>query len=126
MSNDLVDFLREVAEVDGVIDEREEVMLKGVEEIFEEKARKSFGKSFAGFKDGLTSKVKTGALAVATAGQTLGSSAASRADAIAKSEALKSLKDGVESCADVASASIGDAADRASKAAAALTLKFKK
>ena len=34
MSKDLVDFLREVAEVDGVIDEREELMLKGVEEIF--------------------------------------------------------------------------------------------
>lgn len=126
MAKDLVDFLREVMESDGVVDEREDLVLKRVEGIFAEAARKSFGEGFAVFKDGLTSKVKSGAQAVATGAQTLGSSAVSKADAISKSEAFGNLKDGMGKGADVASASIRSAAGKAAKAAAAFSLKFKK
>jgi uncharacterized tellurite resistance protein B-like protein len=126
MSKDLVDFLREIMESDGVVDEREELVLKRVEGIFTEAARKSFGESFAGFKDGLTSKVKSGAQAFTAGAQTLGSSAVSKADAISKSEAFGNLKDGVGKGAEVASASIRDAAGKAAKAATAFSLKFRK
>ncbi len=126
MSKDLVDFLREVMESDGLVDEREDLVLKRVEGIFAEAARKSFGEGFAVFKDGLTSKVKSGAQAVATGAQTLGSSVVSKADAISKSEAFGSLKDGMGKGANVASASIRDVGGKAAKAAAAFTLKFKK
>ena len=126
MSKDLVDFLREVMESDGVVDEREDLVLKRVEGIFAEAARKSFGEGFAVFKDGLTSKVKSGAQAVASGAQTLGSSAVSKADAISKSEAFGNFKDGMGKSAEVASASIRDTAGKAAKAAAAFTLKFKK
>ncbi len=126
MTKDLVDFLREVMESDGVVDEREELVLKRVEGIFAEAARTSFGEGLAGFKDGLTSKVKSGAQALATGAQTLGSSAASKADAISKSEAFGNLKDGMKKGAIVATASIRDAAGKATKVAAAFSLKFKK
>ena len=126
MSKDLVDFLKEVMESDGVVDEREDLVLKRVEGIFAEAARKSFGEGFAVFKDGLTSKVKSGAQAVTTGAQTLGSSAVSKADAISKSEAFGNLKEGMGKGADVASASIRSAAGKAAKAATAFSLKFKK
>lgn len=126
MSRELVAFLREVMESDGVVDEREDLVLKRVEGIFSEAERSSFGETISGFKDGLASKLKSGAQAVASGAQTFGSSAASRADAIAKSEAFGNLKDGVEKGAGVASASIRSAAGKTAKAAAAFTLKFKK
>ena len=83
-------------------------------------------KSLTSFRDGLTSKVKNGAQAVATGVQTLGSSAASKADAIAKSEAMGNLKDGVEKSAVLASDSIRHVAGQAAKAAAAFSWQFKK
>ena len=126
MSKDLVDFLKEVMASDGVIDEREELVLKRVEGIFAEAARISFGEGFVVFKERLTSMVKSGAKEVATGAQTLGSSAVSKADAISKSEAFGNLKDGIEKGADVASASIRSAAGKATKAAEAFSLKFKK
>ena len=126
MSRDLVGFLREVMESDGVIDEREELVLKRVEGIFAEASRSSFGESLTGFKDSLTSKMKSGAQAVASGAQTLGSSAASKADAVSKSEALGNLKDGVEKGAVLASDSIRHVAGKAVKAAASFSLKFKK
>lgn len=84
MSKDLLDFLREVMETDGVVEEREDLVLKRVEGIFSEAARKSFGEGFAVFKDGLTLKLKSGAHAVATSAENLDSSAVSKADAISK------------------------------------------
>lgn len=121
-----MDFLREVMESDGVVEEREDLVLKRVEGIFADAARKSFGEGFSVFKDGLTSKVKSGAQAVATGALTLGSSAVSKADAISKSEAFGNLKEGMGKGADVASASIRSAAGKAAKAATAFSLKFKK
>lgn len=126
MSKDLVDFLREVMKSDGVVDEREELVLNRVEGIFAEAGRKSFDESFSTFKDSMTSKVKTGAQALATGAQALGSSAVYKADAISKSEAFGNLKDGVGKSADVASASIREVAGKTAKVAAAFTLKFKK
>lgn len=126
MSRDLVAFLREVMESDGVVDEREELVLKRVEGIFSEAAKNSFGETISGFKDGLTSKFKSGAQAVASGAQTVGSSAVAKADSIAKSEAFGNLKDGVEKGAVVASDSIRIATDRAAKAIAAFSTRFKK
>jgi uncharacterized tellurite resistance protein B-like protein len=126
MSRDLVVFLREVMESDGVVDEREELVLKRVEGIFSEAAKNSFGETISGFKDGLTSKFKSGAQAVASGAQTVGSSAVAKADSIAKSEAFGNLKGGVEKGAVVASDSIRIATDRAAKAIAAFSTRFKK
>lgn len=116
MSKDLVDFLKEVMESDGVVDEREELILKRVEVIFADAACRSFGDGLAGFKDGLANKMKSGAQAVTAGAQTLGATAVSKADALSKSEAFGHLKDGMEKGAVVASASIRDAAGKAAKA----------
>jgi hypothetical protein len=97
-----------------------------VEGIFAEAARKSFGEGFAVFKDGLTSKVKSGAQAVATGAQTLGSSAVSKADAISKSEAFGNLKDGMGKGADVAAELFRDAAGKVSRLATAFSTRLTK
>jgi uncharacterized tellurite resistance protein B-like protein len=126
MSKDLVDFLKEVMESDGVVDEREELILKRVEGIFAEAARRSFGDGFAGFKEGLASKMKSGAQVVATGAQSLGAVAVSNVDALSKSAAFGNFKEGVEKGAEVATDSIRSAADRLAKATAAFSTKLKK
>ena len=126
MSRNLVAFLREVMESDGVVDEREELVLKRVEGIFSEAEKNSFGETLSGLRDGLASKLKSGAQAVASGAQTLGSSAVSKADEIAKSEAFGNLKNGVERGAIVATDSIRIASGRAAKAVAAFSGRFKK
>lgn len=126
MSRELVAFLREVMESDGVVDEREELVLKRVEGIFTEAERNSFSETISGFKDGLASKLKSGAQAVASGAQTVGSSATAKAEAIAKSEAFGNLKDGVEKGVAAASSSVRAAADKAAKAAVAFSMRFKK
>jgi uncharacterized tellurite resistance protein B-like protein len=126
MSKDLVLFLREVMESDGEVDQREELVLKRVEGIFTEASSKSFGADFGGFKDSLASKVKSGAQSLASTVQSLGSTTVSKANAISKSDAVESLKGGVDKAAGTAAASIRSAAGMAVESVAQLTSKFRK
>lgn len=126
MSKDLVQFLREVMESDGEVDQREELVLKGVEGIFTEASSKSFGEDLAGLRDSLASNVKSGAQSLASTVQSLGSTAVSKANAISQSEALESLRDGVDKAAETASASFRSAADMAIKSVAQISSKLRK
>ena len=126
MSKDLLNFLKEVMESDGVIDEREELILKRVESIFADAARSSFGDSITGFKEGLVSRMKGSAQAISAGAQNLGTTAAAKVDALSSAETFSNVRDGVEQGAVVASASIRDAAGRAAAAALSFASKIKK
>lgn len=125
MSKELVDFLREVMESDGVIDEREDLTLKRVKGIFADADLKSFGDGFANFKNGLTAKAKIGAQAVASGAQTLGSSAVSKAEAISKSEGFGNLKDGMGKVAEEATIAARGATGAVEKTMLDLVKKFR-
>lgn len=59
MSRDIHALLIEVMESDGVIDEREDLVLERVDGIFAEAGRKSFGATLVGIKGGLTAKPRS-------------------------------------------------------------------
>lgn len=126
MSRDLVAFLKDVMASDGVIDEREELVLKRVEGIFAEAERTSIGDTVSDLKDAVASKVRVGAHAVATGAHAAGAAAVATADAIAKSEAFGHLKEGAEKGAAAASDSIRAAAEKATRVAQGWSDKLKK
>jgi len=126
MSRDILDFLIEVMESDGVIDEREDLVLKRVEGIFAEAGRKSFGTTLVGIKDGLTAKAKVGARIAVSGANVLASTAASTVDVIAKSEAFGNLKEGAGRGVEIAADSIRSASSKAVSAMEAVTNRLKR
>ncbi len=126
MSRDLVNFLREVMESDGLVDEREELVLKRVEGIFAEAASTSFTESLSDFGTGLAARLKKGAKIVASSAESVGSAALDGANTVAQSEAVGRLKDGAESGAAQALDSMRVGADKAARVGERLLKRFKR
>ncbi len=126
MSRDLMAFLKEVMEADGVVDEREELVLKRVEGIFAEAERISLGNTVSDLREAVAGRARFGAHAVATGAQAAGAVAVSTVEAIGKSEAFGHLKEGAEKGATIASDSIRSAVDKAARVAKGWTDKLKK
>ncbi len=126
MARDLVAFLKEVMESDGVVDEREELVLKRIEGIFAEAEHTSLGDTLSGVKDGLTSTVRSGVHAIAAGAHAAGSTAVSTAEAIAKSEAFGHVKESAGKGAAAASDSIRTAAGKAARVAKEWSNKLRK
>lgn len=126
MSRDLLAFLTEVMESDGVADEREELVLKRVESIFAETERIALGNTVSVLTAAVAGKARVGAQAVASGAQAAGAIAVSKVEAIGKSEAFGQLKEGAEKGATMASNSIHSAVDKAVRMAKGWSDKRKK
>lgn len=126
MSRDLIAFLREVMNSDGIVDEREELVLLRVQAIFDNASKVNLTETIGEIAEDLTAKAKVGAKAVASSAHKLSVAAFSKADEFVKSETFGTIKDGVGKGADVASESIRNAAGKAATIAGAWRSKLRK
>nr|WP_316642417.1 TerB family tellurite resistance protein [uncultured Roseateles sp.] len=126
MSRELLAFLREVAEADGEIDEREELALEKLTAVFEEARRSLLKDSLATVGATLSTTLDKGSAAVASGASALGSAAKAGADAFARSGALDRLKTGAASAQELATRGASAAATQSTQAAQALLQKLKK